>query len=164
MTPANIIRLAWACAVLVVILTVGGIGYRLGSSHSRIALAEYKKAAAEQTAKDADKLAKLTQEYRETERKHAETLNDVATQYEADKRAIETNADRLVADLRAGNRKLRDEWQGCKASVSSASPGASGADGQDRLREESIGRVLEWVGTLQAQRDGLQAVTQSDRQ
>ena len=30
MTPANIIRLAWACAVLVVMLTVGGLGYRLG--------------------------------------------------------------------------------------------------------------------------------------
>lgn len=165
MTPANIIRLAWACAVLVVALGLLGVGYSLGNKSGRIALAEYQKAAAEQTAKDADKLAKLTQEYRETERKHAETLNDVATQYEADKRAIETNADRLVADLRSDNRRLHKRWQVAQAAASvsgtESGPGEPDAAEQDRIG--SAARIIAAADQCDAQVAGLQEVIRADR-
>lgn len=45
----------------------------------------------------------------ETERARVEALNDIASQHEADKREIETRTAALVADLRAGNVRLRRE-------------------------------------------------------
>lgn len=98
-----------------------------------------------------------------TERRKAERLAEIATEYEVRKDEIETEAARTVADLRAGNLRLRQRWQGCQVQLPGAAASPGDADGQDGLRAEDIGRVLGWVKTLQAQRDGLQAVTQSDR-
>lgn len=166
MTPANIIRLAWACAVLVVILAVGSIGYRLGSSHSRIALAEYKADVAAKTAKVADLATKAERIARETEQAHAAQLNDVATQYEADKRAIETNADRLVADLRAGNERLHQRWQAALATSELSRTVASAAelDAAARDREESASRAISAADQCDAQVIGLQDVIRADRE
>lgn len=165
LTPANIIRLAWACAVLVVILAVGGIGYRLGSSHGRIALAEYKADVAAKTAKVADLATKAERIARETENAHAAQLNDVATQYEADKRAIETNADRLVSDLRSDNRRLHKRWQVAQAaaSVSGTQPSPGEPDAAERERQDSAARIIAAADQCDAQVAGLQEIIRADR-
>lgn len=146
-----------------VLLVVLAFTYWLGGQSGRTELAEYKASVAEMSTTVAELRTEAERKARETEQAHAKALADVATQYEQDKQDAQATADRLVADLRAGNRKLRDHWQGCKAQLPGVSPGASELAGQDRLREEDIGRVLEWAGILQAQRDGLQAVTEADR-
>lgn len=165
MTPAQIKLLITFCVLFAIVVLSGGIGYSLGNKSGRIALADYQKAAAEQTAKDADKLAKLTQEYRETEQAHAAQLNDVATQYEADKRAIETNAERLVSDLRSDNRRLHKRWQVAQAaaSVSGTQPSPGQPDAAERERQDSAARIIAAADQCDAQVAGLQEVIRADR-
>lgn len=103
---------------------------------------------------------------RQKEQEHAKAMADIATKYETEKNDAQDAADRVIADLRAGNVRLRAHWQACQgtAELSRAVASAAGSAGSDGLREESIGRILRDVGTLQAQRDALIDVTQADRE
>lgn len=90
----------------------------------------------------------------------------IADQYEQDKIDAQTAADRLVADLRAGNRRLHDRWQAAIAtdSLSDAATAASRADAAQRDREASAARAIAAADQCDAQVAGLQAVVRSDRE
>lgn len=65
--------------------------------------------------------------------------------YQAGRDSAEQHQATVVADLRSGNLRLREQWRGC---VSAASPGQapgtapSGQDAADELRTEAAGRVV----------------------
>ncbi|NII54412.1 hypothetical protein [Luteibacter sp. SG786] len=108
---------------------------------------------------DAEKAQRLA------EQGQAKALTVAAENYERGKSDANQDADKALADLRAGNRRLRDQWATCQATASalSSSPSGQRADGEDRLREESIGRILRAVGQCQAQRDALQEALIGER-
>lgn len=96
-------------------------------------------------------------EVRAVEVAQAARMDAVEAEWAKRMRDAETNADTVAADLRAGNVRLRQHWDSCRATsaLSGAAAPESGPDGSDRLRVESLRRVLGWVGKLQAQRDAL---------
>ena len=79
----------------------------------------------------------------------------IAEQYKKDIADAKAEGNRIAADLRAGNIKLRKQWQGCSVPAKAAD-GSSGADEEARLREESAGRIIgnaaeadSWIRALQ---------------
>jgi hypothetical protein len=113
----------------------------------------------------ADKRANAEEAQRRAEQGQAEAILKAAENYEKGKADAKQDADNTVAAMRAGNIRLRDQWATCQATASALSSTASGqrADGQNRLREESVGRILRAVGQCQAQRDALQAALMGER-
>lgn len=103
---------------------------------------------------------------REAEQSKARVIAEIDRGHQEDLANVQKSADRVIADLRAGNVKLRQHWQGCQATsrVSGAATAAGQPDGQDGLRHESMRRILGWVGQLQAQRDALIDVAEADRE
>lgn len=74
--------------------------------------------------------------------------------------------DRLVAGLRAGNVKLRDHWQAERATdaLSDAATAARWADEAAELRAKAAGRIVAAGAECDAQVRGLQEVVKADRQ
>ena len=88
-----------------------------------------------------------------------------AQRYEQEKIDAQAAADRLAADLRAGNVSLHRRWEACSATadLSAAFPGAGLADGGADDRAESAGRAVAAAAACDAQVRGLQAVLMADR-
>lgn len=101
----------------------------------------------------------------EAERGKAQALAQIATDYEAEKRAIETAAERTVADLRSGNVRLHQRWQAAIATseLSRAVASAAEPDGSAADRQESAGRIIAAADQCDAQVRGLQQVIEADR-
>lgn len=101
-----------------------------------------------------------------TERERATRMAEIAGQYEQDKTDAQGAADRMLADLRTDNRKLRTHWQAALATseLSRAVASASFADGGADLRQRDIAAVRGIVGRCEANVRGLQAVVEADRQ
>lgn len=73
----------------------------------------------------------------------------------------------VVADLRAGNLRLREQWRNrvCPASEGQAAAGApEGSDGTDQLRAESAGRIIGIGARADALTAWLQAELLATRQ
>ncbi|MFT3805419.1 lysis system i-spanin subunit Rz [Arenimonas sp.] len=112
--------------------------------------------AADRAAAEAAKLAAQTAEqaqrdvFASLDAKHQKDLDDA-----------KRKADAVVAGLRAGNLRLRNEWRGCQAnagrnlSETPASPGV--ADDATQLREASAGRIIRAGADADAQITGLQS-------
>ncbi len=109
--------------------------------------------------------AKAQEKARAEEQAKANALAQVAEEYERGKKDGKASADRVVADLLAGNQRLRDIWSGHQAtdrvSGIAASPGEF--DAEARLRFEGVGGVLATVAECEAQVTGLQAIVNEDR-
>ena len=148
-----------------ILLAVLAFTYWLGGASARTDLAEYKAKVAEQTAHVADLATKAERIARETEQAHAKALESVAEQYEQDKQDAQATADRLVADLRAGNERLHQRWQASQATarLSGAVASATELDAEARDREESASRAIAAADQCDAQVEGLQAVIEADR-
>lgn len=101
------------------------------------------------------------------EQNQAAGIHAAAESYQKGKADAEKASADTVADLVAGNRRLRDQWSTCQvtaAAAVSASAGGQRPDGADRLRAEGVGRVLRIVAQCQAQRDALQQALTAERQ
>jgi hypothetical protein len=87
--------------------------------------------------------------YAEVEARHQQELTDA-----------QGKADRVVADLRAGNLSLRRHWQGCQATAGLSSAAARAAFDAEtaRLREEAAGRVVRLGAECDARIRGLQGL------
>ncbi len=127
-------------------------GYDTAKERGDLALAQYA-----QRVEEARKASEV--KARAIEAQQRAEIAIIATSYEDQKRAAASKSAKVVADLRAGNLRLRREWEGCR------SPGVSGTasdpgipDDLGELRRASLGRVLGIVGECQAQVTGLQAV------
>ncbi len=154
-----------AIAVLVAVAISGLIGYRLGTASGRVAHTETLADIAKQTARAANLATKAVEAARAKERQHAEALASIASKYEQDKLNVQANAARIVADLRAGNRRLHQRWQAAQATadLSRAVASAGQSDAEARDREESAGRAIAAADQCDAQVEGLQAVIRADR-
>ena len=100
---------------------------------------------------------KAVQGARATEQASAETLADIGTQHEEDRRDAETVPAAVAADLRDGNLRLRREWQGCETQrLSDASSAVAAAEQYARDREDGAGRLVRAAKQCDAQVIGLQ--------
>lgn len=104
---------------------------------------EVKKAVTKQIAQNAEKEAQDRAVFAQIAAQHIEDIENA-----------KAKADRIAADLRAGNIKLRNHWRSCPAPQAAASP--QGIDESARLREESAGRIIGnaaeadiWIRALQ---------------
>lgn len=88
----------------------------------------------------------------------------VAEEYERGKKDAQAIADRVVADLRSGQRRLRDRWT-CPSVGSlprvAATPPQPDAAAIDRA--ESAGRIVGAAAACDQQVIGLQALIRADR-
>lgn len=160
MTPSQILLTIKAC----ILLGLLGLAYYLGGASARVDLAQYKEKTAANTAKVANLATVASELARKAEQARALELAQIATEHEEKLHEIQSNSDRRLADLESGALRLRKLWAGCETDrLSDPVARAGELAGQDRLRRESAERVLRAVETLQAQRDGLQAVTAADR-
>lgn len=80
------------------------------------------------------------------------------TAYEKGKKDAEQKGKTVVADLRAGNLRLRDHWLGCQAALQQSDHSAPVAESGEaaRDREESAGRIVRAAAECDAQVSGLQ--------
>lgn len=149
-----------ALAVLAVIAIGTALYFRGDSaiSHSRAQQAESERDSARAEVND-------LKAARDTEHRKAKEAQVIAAKYEDEKRAIETESARVVADLRAGNLRLRKLWeaQAATADLSRAVASTSQPDDQAADRAESASRIVRAAAECDAQVRGLQAVIEADR-
>lgn len=150
---------AAALGLLAVALLVTGLAFR-----ARAADAVARADASEQRAQTLEAQLQAVSEARNKEREAAKRANAIAAQYEQDKLNAESAAKRTADDLRAGNLRLRQQWEGCKAG---GVPQANGAAGQpDAAAEQRIEGASNLVRIGQeadAQIMGLQEFIRSER-
>ncbi len=136
----------WPHILIVVFYTaiVGVLGHAVGdwqgdrrANKAELALAHVQRDAAQQVAVAEAKA-------RQVEQDRAEAVAQVADAYEKGKADAQAKADRVVADLRAGNVRLRQHWQGAIATcdVSRDSAAALAAEREAELRAESASRIV----------------------
>ena len=121
--------------------------------------------AAQQRAEASEAELQAVSKARDQEREATKRANAIAAQYEQDKLNAESDAKRTADDLRAGNLRLRQQWEGCKAG---GVPQANGAAGQPDAaaddRAESAGRIVRAADDADAQIRALQDFIRSERE
>lgn len=149
-----------ALAVLAVI-AIGMALYFRGDSAISNSRAEQAESERDSARAEVDALKAA----RDTEHRRAKEAQAIAATYEDEKRAIETESARVVADLRAGNLRLRKLWeaQAATADLSRAVASASQPNDQAADRAESASRIVRAAAECDAQVRGLQAVIEADR-
>lgn len=101
-------------------------------------LAESRREAAESRAETAAHVAARTAEHEQ-----ADKLAEIGAKHEEDREAAATVPAAVVADLRAGNVRLRKEWAGCETRLlSQAVASAAERDALAASREEAAGRIV----------------------
>lgn len=84
-------------------------------------------------------------------------LDRTATQYEKERADALATADRVAADLRAGNLKLRNHWAGCATDgLAANAENTRIADDLRKLREASVGRIIAIGAEADAKERALQ--------
>jgi len=137
--------------------TVEGMGYDRGRAEGDAALSAYRQQV------EGDR-AQSEWEARQREATHRAELAAIADRYEQEQADAQASADAVAADLRAGNLRLRDHWQGCesaKARVPATAGGASEPDGGAGLREQGAGDLVSVGAECDAIVRGLQRVIRS---
>jgi hypothetical protein len=102
---------------------------------------------------------------RAAEAKSAGENARIADAYEKGKQDAEAAGKRVADDLRAGNLKLRNRWQGCQATdrVSDAATRAAESDAEAADRAESAGRIVRAAREADEQIKGLQDILRAER-
>lgn len=110
-------------------------------------------------------LAKIEREYRAQEHRHAADMARIGREHQEALSDAQRDADKLVADLRAGTVQLQQRWRGCEASRVPGIGGTSGEpDAASDDRSESAGRIVRAAAECDFQVRGLQSVILSDRE
>lgn len=87
--------------------------------------------------------AKAVERARAAEQNKSAALAEIGAKHELDRQAAEGVADSVVADLRAGNVRLRQEWAGCETRLlSQAAAGTVERDALAKSRAELAGAVV----------------------
>ena len=154
-----------AGAALLASLAWGGVqcsqkqAARLDASRAQTALERLR-------ADVADAARKAERDARLAEQASARRLAEVAARYEQEKIDAQAAADRITADLRAGNVSLHRRWQACAATadLSGASAAAGQPDGGADDRAASAVRIVRAAAQCDAQVRGLQDVVRADRE
>lgn len=127
-------------------------GYVAGQAVGNAAVASLKADLAEATAA-------ATTAARKAEQAQADALSAAAQSYERGRDDAQAHADRVIADLRAGNIRLRARWSApaaCRVPAPAAS--VARADAAERSRQESAGRIVLAADQCDAQVAALQDV------
>lgn len=150
-----------AAAILAFVLwTAGAFGAGWAWRGDR---AEGAEAATQRDAAQGE--TKAVQAARATEQASTQTLTDIGTQHEEDRRDAETVPAAVAADLRDGNLRLRREWQGCEAQrLSEAAAAAGERDALTASRDALAGDLVRVARDADDQLRACQAVIQADRQ
>jgi len=111
----------------------------VGVTHHYTALS-YEKAMTAHLLADAKAQAQAEKAARTAEHKLAAANQAAAAQYEKGRQDAQAAGKRVADDLRAGNIRLRQRWQGCV--VPGAAPGAPVADDAASGRADSAGRIV----------------------
>lgn len=155
-------REAGALAGLALLVGVAWLAFDYGHGKGLAAGADELKALrAEYVAQSvlwARARTEASEKARELEQAEARRMAEAGEHYERGKRDAEEEGERTVADLRAGNLRLRQHWQGCAATsgLSAAAADAGRVAAEARLREEDAGHLVRladqcdaWIGSLQ---------------
>lgn len=103
--------------------------------------------------------AKAVDQARGKERSQSEALAEIGEKHELDRQASEGVADSVVADLRAGNYRLRNELASCETSrLSESSESASKRDAGTISREEIAAAAIRIARDADDQLRACQAV------
>ena len=109
--------------------------------------------------------AKAQGSARKVEQATGQTLATIGEKHEQDRQAAEAVPDAVVADLRAGNLRLRREWAGCETQrLSDAAAGARERDALAASRDALAGEVVRIGRDADDQLRACQAVVQADRE
>ena len=102
---------------------------------------------------------------RSIEQSQGQALATIGAKHEEDREAAEAVPAAVVADLRAGNVRLRREWAGCETQrLSDAAAGAVERDALAASREEAAGRIVRIGRDADDQLAACQAVIKADRE
>lgn len=133
-------------------------GWEWRDRSADVATAEGEQAAAQGEAKAQGSA-------RNAEQATGQTLATIGEKHEQDRQAAEAVPDAVVADLRAGNLRLRREWQGCEARrMSDAAAGAIERDALAASRDALAGDLVRVGRDADDQLRACQAVVQADRE
>jgi len=155
--------LKWAVAVLLLAGSFAA-GHHVAALAGQVKLAAVTQANAKDAQHVAELATKASEAARAVEGRQAIAFDAISGQYEQDKEHAQADADRTIADLRAGNLRLRAAWR-CpatrvpEAGASTGKPDASAAD-----RDESAARVVRAAAEADAQIRALQAILTAERQ
>lgn len=142
-------------AVLALALFVTGCRHGEQAAEQKLEAMQVAQAKAETVAQ---------QDARATEHASAERANEIAESYERGKQDAQVTSDRVAADLRAGNLKLRDAWAGCETKrLSDATASAVEPDALAASRDALAGNIVRVGAECDAQIRGLQALVIADR-
>lgn len=120
--------------------------------------------AATRRAELAEAVADTLAEAIDAERAKAAELAEIGNQLEEDRTHAETVPAAVAADLRAGNIRLRREWQGCETQrLSDATAAAIERDALAASRDEAAGRIVRIGRDADDQLRACQAVILADR-
>ncbi|WP_416057744.1 endopeptidase [Stenotrophomonas maltophilia] len=147
--------------VVAILLLLGVIVWQRGSVSNALRAAE--QAASSRDAMEGERDAARAEadavaETLKAERGSAAAANTLASKYEKEKNDAQKASDRLVADLRAGNKRLHQRWQAsvATAELSAAAAAAGQPDGRADDRIESAGRAVGAAAQCDAQVRALQ--------
>lgn len=148
-----------AFAVLAVAAVIGCAFFR-----ARATVSDLRADAAEQRAAASEAQLHAVNTARAKEQSDAQRVAELAAQYEQDKLNAEANGKRAADDLRAGNLRLRQLWQGCEASrVPGIADPAGQLDASADERADSAGRIIGAADQADAQIRALQEFIRAER-
>lgn len=109
-------------------------------------------------------MVKAVEQARSVEHQQNERLHEIGTQYEAKRSENESLPSTVLADLRAGNLRLRDGWASCETQrLSESVASTSERDAATQRREEFASRVVRIGRDADDQLRACQAVVIEDR-
>ena len=121
-------------------------------------------AESRQEAKALTSQVEAVQGARTIEQSQGQALATIGAKHEEDREAAEAVPAAVVADLRAGNVRLRQEWAGCETRLlSQAVASTVERDALAAGREEAAGRIVRIGRDADDQLAACQAVIKADR-
>ena len=145
----------------IIVALVLALGWSLWRAESHKGRADRAQEAVERTN------AALTSERaaRANEHKAADKMAEIGDKHEEDRTAAEAVPAAVVAELRAGNLRLRQQWQACDADrVSDLAAAATERHAAAVSREADFGNLVRAGRDADDQLRACQAVIQADRE
>lgn len=134
----------FAGVALLLLLAAGVQTWRLGNAQD--AYAGYRDKVVAATAKSAAAAATAREKALEAREAYLWKSGEAENAYQAGRESAINYQEAVVADLRSGNLRLRNEWQSCmRRPIPPGGPIASppsGSDGEASVPAEAFGRVL----------------------
>lgn len=159
---------AYIKVVILAVAVAAGFaaGHHVASQAGAVKLAAF----TEQNAKDAQHVAELTakaeQSARAAEHASADQIASIDAIHQREMSDAQAAADRTIADLRAGNLRLRAEWSCTSvlaADVAKAAAGAGQPDAAADLRATGASHLVRNADEADSTIRALQATVKADR-